>query len=166
MDLLHVKSTLGYFWCRLQRWRWGETGVPAAVFNSGPSVGSTQLFCFHWCTWHVDVLLLEMCFWLSGLSTAVETEMNICPSWGSPQTVAFWQLLRGENGRKKLQTCPVSFSPKPLLPVSVRNRFLSCIWLYGGILRSRINVGQVFGTDWNQERIGNQAGLNSDQKHK
>lgn len=55
-------------------------------------------------------------------------------------------------GKIKLQTCPVSFSSKPLLRVSIRNRSLSCIWLYGSFCRSKINVGQVFGIHWEIKR--------------
>lgn len=151
MNLQPIKSPLAYFWCRLQRWSWSGTDVPTAVFNSGYSARRTQLFCFHWCTWHVDELLLEVYFWPINCCWNRNVWM-LAPAEEVPKLWLPGSCWGEKMGKIMLQTCPVSFSSKPLLPVSIRNRFLSCIWLYGSFLRSRINVRQVFGTNWEIKR--------------
>lgn len=51
-------------------------------------------------------------------------------------------------GEIKLQTSPVIFSSKPLLPICIGNRLLSCIWLYGSFL----GVGSVLGKSLEPEK--------------
>jgi len=46
-----LKSTPACSRCGLRRWRWGGTGVPAALFDSDHAVGKTQLLFFHRYVW-------------------------------------------------------------------------------------------------------------------